>query len=78
MSQVPRSTRTQLCQEALDRLTSCSVDGAPIVRKAAAAALGILLHFDSLCDQDPAMLQRACALAEVSQHDGGQNLSPGV
>lgn len=49
-----------------------------MVRKAAAAALGILLHFDSLCDQDPAMLQRTCALAEVSQHDGGQHPSPGM
>ena len=75
--QVPRSMRAQLHQEALDRLASCTTDGAPMVRRAAAAALGMLLHFDSLCDLDPAMLHRTCALAESSGHAGSQWSSAG-
>ena len=76
--QVPRSIRAQLYQEALDRLASYTVDRAPMVRQAAAAALGMLLHFDSLCDLHPAMLHRTCVLAEASRYGGEQWRSAGA
>lgn len=76
--QVPRSLRAQLCQEALDRLRGCSGDPAPAVRRAAAAALGVLLHFDTLCDVDPAALQRTCVLAQIDGCAGAQQFPAGA
>ena len=78
MLQVPRNVRTQLCQEALDRLGNGSADPAPAVRCAAAAALGALLHFDALCGVDPVTLQRVCARAQAAAHSDGQRYPAGT